>query len=293
MKRPTHARQRPPTWRSLVVIVSFAAALAVYLFVNAPPPLAAGSETGARIPIRTVFAMLDHENATARALWAEEIVGKGSAVGLTFDEHWRDDGVNAGPLPALFLRETARNLQRTPLHLSLFLGSQFPINPANQLTGDQATHFAVLAGSKAPQFFADATTGLQTAMFADVAVSDACVACHNDHAGSPKIDWQVHDVMGATTWMYPEASVTTERAVELVRALRASIRQAYADYLAKVATFPTRPTIGTSWPRDGFALPSEDVFMSELARRSSPSTLLGLLDPSAPLVEAPAALPGS
>ena len=100
-------------------------------------------------------------------------------------------------------------------------------------------------------------------------------------------------VMGATTWMYPEASVTTERAVELVRALRASSRQTYADYLAKVATFPAHPASGTSWPRDGFALPTEDVFMSELARRSSPSTLLGLLDPSAPLVEAPAPLPGS
>jgi hypothetical protein len=119
-------------------------------------------------------------------------------------------------------------------------------------------------------------------MFSDVAVSDACVSCHNEHADSPKSDWRLHDVMGATTWMYPAPSVSVERAIELVRALRTSIRQSYAAYLAKVATFPSRPQIGAQWPRDGFALPSEDAFMRELARRSSTSTLRALLDLESP-----------
>lgn len=286
-RRSTQGRYRPPTWRSLVVIVSFAAALAVYLFVNAPPPLAAAATPPAagRIPIRTVFAMLNNENAAARALWTEEIVARGTAAGLSFDEHWRDDTVHAGPLPALFLRETARNLQRTPSRLDLFLGSQHPLNAANQFTGEQANHFRTLVDSHTPQYFVDAETGLQTAMFADVAVSEACASCHNEHANAPKTDWHLHDVMGATTWMFPDSSVTTEQALELVRTLRTSIRQAYASYLAKVATFPSRPRIGTSWPRDGFALPTEDVFMAELARRSSSTTLLGLLDPA--VTEAP------
>jgi hypothetical protein len=290
-RRSTQGRYRPPTWRSLVVIVSFAAALAVYLFVNAPPPLAAAATPPAagRIPIRTVFAMLNNENAAARALWTEEIVARGTAAGLSFDEHWRDDTVHAGPLPALFLRETARNLQRTPSRLELFLGSQHPLNAANQFTGEQANHFTALVNSHAPQYFVDAETGLQTAMFADVAVSEACASCHNEHANAPKTDWHVHDIMGATTWMFPDSSVTTEQALELVRTLRTSIRQAYASYLAKVATFPSRPRIGTSWPKDGFALPTEDVFMAELARRSSSTTLLGLLDPG--VTEAPEPAP--
>jgi hypothetical protein len=285
-RRSTQGRYRPPTWRSLVVIVSFAAALAVYLFVNAPPPLAAAAPAGARIPIHTVFAMLNNENAAARALWTDEIVGRGTAVGLSFDEHWRDDTVHAGPLPALFLRETARNLQKTPARLNLFLGSPHPLNAANQFTGEQAAHFDALVQKHAPQYFVDAQTGLQTAMFADVAVSDTCASCHNEHANAPKTDWHVHDVMGATTWMYPDATVTTEQAIALVRALRTSIRETYASYLAKVATFPSRPTIGTTWPRDGFALPTADVFMAELARRSSSSTLLSLLDGAdAPTIE--------
>jgi hypothetical protein len=89
--------------------------------------------------------------------------------------------------------------------------------------------------------------------------------------------------------MYPEESVTVDRAMELVRALRKSIRETYASYLAKAATFPSPPAIGTQWPRDGYALPSEEEFMRELGRRTSSATLLSLLDPQAPTLEEPTA----
>ncbi len=284
-RKSTQGRYRPPTWRSLVVIVSCAAALSVYLFVNAPPPLAAEATQTNMVPIRTVFALLERESDAARALWTQEIVERGTKAGLAFDERWRDDRVFAGPLPALFLRETARNLERTSLRLSLFLGSQFPINTANQFTGEQAKHFQALAETGTPQYFTDGSTGLHTAMFVDTAVTEACVSCHNEHADSPKTDWALNDIMGATTWMYPEPSVTVDRALELVGALRASIRRAYGAYLEKVETFPSRPKIGTKWPREGFALPSEDVFMRELARRSSATAVLALVDPDAALIE--------
>ncbi len=278
-RKSTQGRYRPPTWRSLVLLLSFAAVAGVYLFVTAPPPLAAEREPAAHmVPMRTVFAMLERENDAARMLWTREIVERGKAVGLAFDEHWRDAGVHAGPLPALFLRETAQQLERTSMRLSLFLGSPAPINAANRFSGDQAQHFEALAQSRAPQHFVDPSTKLATAMFVDVAITSACASCHNEHADSPKTDWRVGDVMGATTWMYPESEVTTERAIELVRALRTSIRRAYASYLEEVATWPTQPSIGTAWPRDGLALPSEEIFMQELARRSAASPLLALVD---------------
>ncbi len=272
-------RARPPRWRSLVVVVSAALALGVYLFVTAPAPLDARPGNAPTIPIRTVFAMLELENDAARAMWTEEIVHGGTAQGLAFSEAWRDDTVHAGPLPALFLRETARNLERTPLQLSLFLGSQFPINAANQLTGQQARRFATLEENGAPQFFYEPATHRQTAMFADRAVSEACVRCHNEHPNSPKHDWEPRAIMGATTWMYPDAAVTAERAVEMIAALRASIRAAYTSYLDKVGTFANQPAIGDRWPKDGFYLPSADVFMRELARRTSTTTLQGLIEP--------------
>ena len=273
-------RARPSGWRSLAVFVSAASALTVYLFVNAPPALSAQTSGERRtMPIRAVFALLQHENSEARALWTEQIVGHGTEAGLAFGEHWRDEGVAEGPLPALFLRETARHLEQTKLQLSVFLGSRYPINADNQLAGEQATWFAALERTGAPQFFFEESTRMQTAMFADRAVVAECARCHNEHAGSPKTDWQLDDVMGATTWMYPDDAISVERAVALIGALRASVRAAYASYLEKAATFPQPPSIGSQWPRDGYYLPSADVFMAELARRTSSATMQGLLDP--------------
>lgn len=277
-------RARHSGWRSLAVFVSAACALTVYLFVNAPPALSARtSNEGHTLPIRAVFALLQQENNAARALWAEDIVSRGQAAGLAFGEHWRDVGVAEGPLPALFLRETARNLEQTRLHLRVFLGSPYPINRDNQLTGVQAMRFASIEQTGQPEQFVEPSTGMHTAMFADRAVVEACVTCHNEHPGSPKTDWRLHDVMGATTWMYPDETVSVERAVELIGALRASIRAAYAGYLAKAATFPRPPEIGARWPRDGYYLPSADVFMAELASRTSTATMQGLLDPPSAL----------
>jgi hypothetical protein len=164
--------------------------------------------------------------------------------------------------------------------LRLFLGSRFPINTANRFTGPQAARFSTLESTNAPQFFFDTTTKLQTAMYSDRAVLDACVRCHNSHKDSPKRDWQAGAIMGATTWMYPDDKVTLRRATELVAALRASIRAAYRGYLEKARTFQRPPIVGARWPRDGRFLPDEDTFMRELARRGSEATLAGLLDPS-------------
>lgn len=275
---------RKPTprsrWKTLAVIGVVAVMTSIYLFATAPPPLAAPTPPTDTISMRAVFSMLELENDAARALYSEEIVNRGKGVGLTFNERWRSDSVQAGPLPALFLRETARHLERSGTQLGLFLGSRFPINPANRLSGDQAERFAVLEAMNAPQFFYEQNTQRQTAMFADRAVAQVCVTCHNDHADSPKKDWQMNAVMGATTWMYPDATVTRERALALIAALRESIRFAYTAYLGEVSTFATRPEIGARWPKDGFYLPSADVFMAELARRASATTLAGLLDPS-------------
>lgn len=276
-------------WRTLIIVVAIAGVLGVYLFVQAPAPIALANAQRDGVPIARVLAVLQHENATARALWTEDIVNAGKARGFAFNETWRDDGVHAGPLPALFLRETARRLERTAPGLQLFLGSPHPINAANRFTGEQDGYFARIAADGQPQFFVDASTGMQTAMFADRAVVDACARCHNEHPESPKQDWRVDDIMGATTWMYPAQTVSQARALELVGALRRSIRGTYESYLEKARAFPKPPAIGEGWPKQGDALPSADAFMRELAERSSTGTLRGLLgDPiSAPVVRAP------
>jgi hypothetical protein len=257
-------------------------ALIVYLFVSAPPPLPEQAAADADIPVDRVFALVEAENDAARALWTREIVGAGKPVGLSFSEDWREAGEEAGPLPALFLRETAKNLEKDPVRLSLFLGSDAPINSANRFEGLQKDVFAAIRRTGESQFFQMPDTGLYTAMFPDEAVTEACVTCHNEHDDSPRKDWKLHDVMGATTWAYPERHLTAEEMIEVLAALRSSVRGAYQAYLDKVATFGNPPEIGARWPRDGYYLPSADVFMSALNESIAAASLDALLDASPP-----------
>jgi hypothetical protein len=244
-----------------------------YLLISAPPPLPEKTASGPAIPVERLFTLVEAENDVVRALWTQDIVGAGKAVGLKFDEHWRDLDVEAGPLPALFLRATAVYLEKDPVRLSLFLGSDFPINPANRFQGLQSEKFNLIKETQAPQFFFAADTGLYTAMFADTAVASPCIQCHNEHPDSPKKDWKLHEVMGATTWSYPEASVSTEEMLRIVAALRRGFQEAYTAYVKKTEEFARRPEIGSRWPKDCYCLPDVPIFMTEIERRTSAETL--------------------
>jgi len=263
--------------RRFILIALGLGALIVYLFANAPPPLPEATTPEATIPVATVLAMAEAENDAVRELWTKAIVGDGQRAGLEFSEDWREDGEQAGPLPALFLRETARNLERSPVRLSLFLGSDAPINPENKFTGLQKDKFTAIRATGAPQFFFTPDTGRHTAMFPDEAVAEACVSCHNEHEDSPRDDWQPDDIMGATTWAYPAENLAPGEVIELLAALRTAMRQSYEAYLDKLATFDNPPPIGERWPADGYVVPTADVFMAELAARSSQASLDALL----------------
>ena len=42
-----------------------------------------------------------------------------------------------------------------------------------------------------------------TAVYPDVAVSDACTSCHNDHKDSPRADFELGEVMGGVVIRVP------------------------------------------------------------------------------------------
>ena len=139
-------------------------ALCIYLFVTAPPPLEDGGQvtSSATVSIAKAFTVLAVENDGARKIWTDEIVGAGQKVGLRFDEHWADEGVEAGPLPALFLAETARQIQRISTDLTLSLGSDAPIVPKHLFRGPQATAFATLRASDPRKSLSNARTARAT-----------------------------------------------------------------------------------------------------------------------------------
>lgn len=266
--------------RAYVAFVLVTAVVVVYLFVSAPPPLPeASARPSEAVPIAALFEMCNAENASVRELYTKEIVGAGKAAGLAFDEEWREPGVEAGPLPALFLRETAERLAKGPVRLGLFLGSDFPISRANRFSGAQAQAFEQMRKDEKPRQLYLPDLKLQAAMFPDVAVVDECVDCHNRHDQSPKKDWKLGDVMGATTFTYPASSVSLEEALRVIAALRQSFRGAYAAYADKAKTFRTPPTFGAQWPTNGFYLPTPDQFLERAEQRTSKTTLGRLLRP--------------
>jgi hypothetical protein len=261
--------------KSLNVTLALAV-VAIYLFVTAPPPLEAGHGQGGRLPIDSVLAIAEQENDRVRALYAREIVGAGKKAGLGFDEHWRDQEVEAGPLPAQFLRQTATSLERSRVRLGLYLGSDYPINQSNLFSGQQAELFQQLKATRQPQYTYVEDAGLYAYMFPDVAIAESCVQCHNEHEQSPWTEWKADDIMGATTWTYPSDSVSVEEALMLLEALRAGFRDAYAVVLEKMQSISRPPEIGERWPADGYYLPSVETFMAVVDQRASAATLAAL-----------------
>ncbi len=263
--------------RGTVAWVAGCVLLGVYLFATRPAALPEEATSERKVPIDLVFRLVAAENDAVRGLYTAEIVAAGQKAGLAFDEKWRDPKLDAGPLPALLLREAASAIQQTPVPLGLFLGSDFPISRSNLFKGEQDERFRKVKQTGNPEFFYAADLKLHTAMFPDYAVAPGCVSCHNQHPESPKKDWALHDMMGATTWSYPKEAVTIEEMIRILTVLRASFAKAYEAYLTKAAGFAKPPDIGDRWPRDGYSIPSAAVFMREFERRASPGTMNLLL----------------
>ena len=261
----------PPSVLALAAL----SVLGIYLFATAPADLDATAGGGRDVPVDVMFRMLDAENASVRAIYTAEIVTPGLKNGFKYREDWKQKHVEAGPLPALLLRETANRLQQRVPELSLFLGSNFPIEASNAFKGAQTEYFAKIDRSGEPQFFRDASTGRHTAMFPDIASAPACVTCHNEHPKSPRKDWKLKDTMGATTWSFARDKVSTQELIDILAAYRASAIDTYAAYLKKTESFADagRPALGAHWPSEGRFLPDLDTFRQRVEARNSIATL--------------------
>lgn len=265
--------------RSDIVTMSIIAAIVVYLFVEAPMAIPDGKQVkGEEIPVEVMFKIVAEENNRARKLWTGEIVGSKKVSGLKFDEDWREEHIEAGPLPALFLREVAKRLEKSPVKLSLFLGSDFPISTANKFEGTQAEAFKKLRTGGEPQYFYASDIKRHTAMFADYGNVQPCISCHNDHKDSPKTDWELDDIMGATTWAYPDEVLSRDELVEIIATLRNAFAQTYISYLDKTQSFVNAPEIGKHWPKEGgYTLPTASLFMERFSNDASHNTVRLLL----------------
>lgn len=114
-------------------------------------------------------------------------------------ENWRSK-TDVLPLPAQFLMEASDLASKTGTKVRYRLISLWPINPQNAPATELEKQGLESVGEH-PERSATGTITIGDqvffqAIYADRAVSHACVACHNAHARSPKKDFRLRDVMG-------------------------------------------------------------------------------------------------
>jgi len=152
------------------------------------------------IPPETVADYIHAVIEADRTFYSVHVVERLQKGGGTVAaENWRAKK-NVLPLPAQFLMESSELAAKTGTKVRYRLISLWPINPHNHPYNEAEKHGLETVRAH-PEESATTTVkiGEETyfqAIYADRAVSQACVDCHNAHPASPKKDFKVNDVIG-------------------------------------------------------------------------------------------------
>ena len=137
--------------------------------------------------------------------YTENVVSKLQKDGIEAHEHWKDErGV---PLPAQFLMESGRLVALKDLNFSFRLASLTPVYAWNGPNSDFERQGLMLVQKdpEHPHYGFITKNGVRffQAIYADRAVSETCVDCHNNHPNSPRRDFKLNDVMGGIVITFP------------------------------------------------------------------------------------------
>ena len=139
--------------------------------------------------------------AADRGVYAKQVVERlqNEEKVIRATEHWKDE--HTLPLPAQMLRMSAEKARNDSEGVWYALISSWPINKQNGPKTDvERAALEALASKPNAPFYAEETLKDRrffTAVYADKAVSQACVSCHNNHPDSPRHDFTLKETMGA------------------------------------------------------------------------------------------------
>jgi len=137
-----------------------------------------------------VHAVLDAD----RTIYTNQVVNRMQAKGIvSAAEHWEHE--NALPLPAQFLQHSGKLVAESGRGIRYRLISLWPIYQRNAPTTELERR-ALESFAQTPDrpFTGIVTSGRKQffqAVYADRAISAACVKCHNSHPLSPKRDFAI------------------------------------------------------------------------------------------------------
>lgn len=142
----------------------------------------------------------------SRTVYTRNVVDKMQEKGIVVAaEHWRQQ--NALPLPAQFLMDSGRLVAEKGSGIKFRLASLWPIYVWNApATEFERQGLEAVAKNPSRPYTGYVRIGRDRyfqAVYADVAISHACVDCHNSHMNSPRRDFKLNDVMGGVVISIP------------------------------------------------------------------------------------------
>ena len=156
-----------------------------------------GPQTG--IPAEKVADYVHAVLQADRTFYTVHVVERLQAKGVVAaSENWQS--ANLLPLPAQFLQESNKLAAGTQSGIAYRLISLWPINKKNgaktefETKGLQET--LKDPGRPYTEVVMNGSDAYVRAVYADKAISQACIGCHNAHPDSPKRDFKQNDVMG-------------------------------------------------------------------------------------------------
>ena len=152
-----------------------------------------------------LFAVMNADRANYTKLVVARLGPTGSDV-IKPDEHWQEYD-NGTLLPAQMFRAGAEAVAEVTDEFSYSLQSLWPIGKQNgPKTPLEEEGLQFVVDNPGENFYGKETLGdvtYYTGVYADVAVSEACTVCHNEHKDSPKTDFKVGEVMGGVVIRVP------------------------------------------------------------------------------------------
>ena len=160
----------------------------------------------AGIPPETVADYVHAVIEADRTFYTVQIVERLQKRGrMVASEDWRVK--HTLPLPAQFLMESGDLAMKTGTKVQYRLIGAWPINPQNgPVTEFEKKGLENVRTHPERPYTEMVTSGTEQvfhALYADRAVSQACIGCHNAHSRSPKRDFKLDDVMGGIVITIP------------------------------------------------------------------------------------------
>jgi hypothetical protein len=161
---------------------------------------------GISLPIETVADFVHAVIEADRDVYTRHVVERMQMKGIVVaSENWVEK--NTLPLPAQFLMESGRLVAKKGTKIRYRLISLWPINKQNAASTEferEGLGTFITQPNRPYVGFAELEGGRYfQAIYADLAVTQACIGCHNAHPTSPKRDFKLDDVMGGIVISIP------------------------------------------------------------------------------------------